>query len=75
MATMEYKYPVQIEIKARAKAAGLSMRDLAAVLGESPGTTGSRLNGFIPFSPASKQAILKAIETAEIAAKDKRENG
>ena len=58
-------YQVETELKSRAKKAGLTGRELAEALGEPPGTTGNRLNGFLPLSHTQRLKIVQVIEQAE----------
>ncbi len=58
-------YQIEVKLKKQAKAAGLTTRDLANALNEPPGTTGGRLNGFLPLSGGQRLKIQRAIEQAE----------
>jgi DNA-directed RNA polymerase specialized sigma24 family protein len=54
-------YTAEQEIKTRMKRVGLTTRDIANLLGEPPGTVGSRLNGFIPLYFNQRRAILEKL--------------
>ncbi len=59
------QYKVEDEIKSRMKAVGLTVRDLANMLHEPPGTIGNRLNGYIPISFNQRRAILERLRVEE----------
>lgn len=59
------QYRIEAEIKARMKAVGLNIRDLANVLHEPPGTVGNRLNGYIPLTFNQRRAILEHLKKLE----------
>lgn len=58
-------YQPETAIKARMRAAGITIRDLANVLDEPPGTVGNRLAGYIPLAQEQRERILKALDEAE----------
>lgn len=59
------QYRIEGEIKARMKAVGLNIRDLANLLHEPPGTVGNRLNGYIPLTFNQRRAILEHLKKLE----------
>lgn len=58
-------YQVQKELKARARKAGLTVRDLAHALQEPPATTSNRLNGWLPFSEEQRKTLEQSVSAAE----------
>lgn len=58
-------YEVEVEIKARMKRVGLTVRELANLLREPPGSVGNRLNGFMPLHVFQRRAILELLRAEE----------
>jgi hypothetical protein len=58
-------YQVDHQLKAMAKAAGLTTRDLGGILQEAPSTTSGRLNGFSPLSGSQRRILMEAIYKAQ----------
>ena len=52
-------YKVQTEIKARLKAAGIVVREVAQWLEEPPATVASRLSGYMPLPEEIKSKIIQ----------------
>ena len=58
-------YPVEVELKNRMQAVGLSVRDVAVALNEIPSTTSARLNGYSPLSLKQCRIIESLIAERE----------